>query len=64
MKLRNRQQAGHSTAKRMSLGGVRVSPSVASAKSVQELKDKFDTHEMDKKRWLNAARVSVQPSFK
>ncbi len=47
----------------MSLGGVRVSPSVASAKSVQELKDKFDTHEMDKKRWLNA-RVSVQPSFK
>ena len=48
----------------MSLGGVRVSPSVATAKSVQELKDKFDTHEMDKKRWLNAARVSVQPWFK
>ena len=61
MKLRNRQQEDHAAAKRMSLGGVRVSPEIAHTKSVQELKEKFDTHQMDKQRWLLGPCVYVQP---
>ena len=50
MKLRNRQLLQRSDVKRASIGGVRISTELATAKSVKELKDKFDAHQMDKMR--------------
>jgi hypothetical protein len=50
MKFRTRQLAELPSARRASLGGVRISTELAAQKSVQKLKEKFDSHAMDKQR--------------